>query len=172
MWSYCVRHFISKFQMSIDNDKFQFVSQFNCTHFNYLYANFTRCTHFLRGVRKLYQNRCLHTQKNTSQTTRVFLLCGTPWLACDSSRTAHLCATRTPSDWRFALASELTSLRYYARFTRYKSRKRYKKETQSNDSCFSFVQYTVTWTCVQKMCTRQCFALFGRHRPLHAIDLR
>ena len=25
MWSYCVRHFISKFQMSIDNYKFQFV---------------------------------------------------------------------------------------------------------------------------------------------------
>ena len=47
--------------MSIDNDKFQFVSQFNCTHFNYLYANFTRCTHFSRGVRKLYQNRYLHT---------------------------------------------------------------------------------------------------------------
>ena len=48
--------------MSIDNDKFQFVSQFNCTHFNYLYANFTRCTHFSRGVRKLYQNRYLHTK--------------------------------------------------------------------------------------------------------------
>ena len=28
MWSYCVRHFISKFQMSIDNDKFQFVGEF------------------------------------------------------------------------------------------------------------------------------------------------
>lgn len=49
--------------MSIDNDKFQFVSQFNCTHFNYLYAFLIRCTHFLRGVRKLYQNRYLHTAK-------------------------------------------------------------------------------------------------------------
>ena len=31
MWSYCVRHFISKFQMSIDNDKFQFV-ELNSTY--------------------------------------------------------------------------------------------------------------------------------------------
>ena len=54
--------------MVIDIDKFQFVGQFNCTHFNYLYANFTRCTHFLRGVRKLYQNRYLHTTKHTSTT--------------------------------------------------------------------------------------------------------
>ena len=59
--------------MSIDNDKFQFVSQFNCTHFNYLYAFLIRCTHFLRGVRKLYQNRYLHT-KNIVHIVRYFFV--------------------------------------------------------------------------------------------------
>ncbi len=38
-----------------------------------LYANFTRCTHFLRGVRKLYQNRYLHTCENTPDFSGVFL---------------------------------------------------------------------------------------------------
>ena len=38
--------------------KFQFIGHFNCTHFEQTVRT------FLRGVRKLYQNRHLHTKKD------------------------------------------------------------------------------------------------------------